>query len=96
MAPARLVVHFTPSRNEREHQLALPQSFTAAAVIEQVVPEPVATENRDGQTVYTLRARASESTAVILHYEYERFGRFAHELQIVGQEPVVVSQWVLP
>ncbi len=96
-APARLEIHFIPAEDKQPQQLAVSKSFTQAAVIKQIVPEPVATQQRQGELLFTLRTDdASERAAVTIHYQYERFGRFAHEVRIVGHEPLAIRQWVLP
>ena len=96
-APARLEIHFTPAEDKQPPQLAVSKSFTQAAVIKQIVPEPAATQQLQAELLFRLRTDdASESAAVTIHYQYERFGRFAHEVRIVGHEPLVIRQWVLP
>jgi hypothetical protein len=96
-APARLKIHFTPANGKQEQQLAISKSFSDAATIEQIVPEPVVIHERPGELLFTLKSDdASESAEVTIHYRYQQFGSFAHEVRIAGKESLVIRQWVLP
>jgi hypothetical protein len=65
--------------------------------VERIEPEPVKAELTDDGVIYTfLQKPSSQNSKVIFHVDYERFGANGGAVEVVGHEPVTLTQFVYP
>lgn len=97
-APACLRIRLERDPSDRQVELAISRSFEDATVSEEIVPQPAAVRDGDGELIYTFELSGDEAEQLIEYrYEYDEFGRFDHAIRLLsGDQTLRFRQIILP
>jgi hypothetical protein len=95
----RIKLYVKNEEAARPVAIKLSQSLLDGIMIHRIEPEPASRELSSDGAVYTFAAASDatgQSSQIDLLLEYEGVGRLRGQIGIVGEEPILLNQFVYP